>query len=163
MEPRRPLEHGLLDALTTDGYCCTADSPYAITESETMARVPVVTDTPDLPDQYLKCRTWGHAWDTYAPLGMAPPEYGWRESLRCTRCTMERHSIIDRKDSVSSRSYYQPEGYARPKGSGKLTSQEKRKMMFERMREQLTQAAAISAEIGRSSRPKIVPIRAKSA
>lgn len=127
-----------------------------------MARVTAVVDSPDMPDQFLRCRTWGHAWDDFAPVGMRPPEYGWRESLRCTRCGMERHSVIDRKDAVSTRSYYQPDGYARPKGSGKLTSQEKRKMMFERMREQLAQASAISAEIARTARRKtnVVPIRA---
>lgn len=131
-----------------------------------MARTTVVRGQDDsLSDQYLKCRTWGHSWDSFAPVGMAAPEYGWRESLRCTRCTMERHSIIDRKDTVATRSYYQPEGYARPKGSGKLTSQEKRKIMFDRMRAQLAQAEAISTEMLKLKRPMatVTPIRTQSA
>lgn len=125
-----------------------------------MARSTIVRGGDDPSDQYLKCRTWGHAWDSFAPLGMAPPSFGWRESLRCTRCTMERHFTISSRDEVAVRDYRPPEGYARPKGSGPLLAAEKRKRMFEMLRDQLAKAEAISPEMAKTPRRNnVVPMK----
>lgn len=65
------------------------------------------------PDEVLtRCRSFGHAWDDFTPIDKRPPPFGWRLSLRCVRCTTERHDIIDRLGRVASREYVYPDGYA---------------------------------------------------
>ena len=64
------------------------------------------------PDQYLMCRTIGHEWDLFTPIGMERPTWGIRLSLRCDRCSMERHDIVDTLGEVASRTYVQPENYS---------------------------------------------------
>lgn len=62
--------------------------------------------------EYEKCRTWGHAWDTFTPPGTKrPPGWGQRFSLRCERCTTERHDTIDSLGALSSRQYVYPDDY----------------------------------------------------
>lgn len=60
---------------------------------------------------YEKCRTWGHAWEDYRPLGKRPPGWGQRFTLRCTRCGCERHDTIDATGGLSSRHYDYPADY----------------------------------------------------
>jgi hypothetical protein len=59
----------------------------------------------------VRCRTYGHGWDEWTPVGMRKPPWGFRLSLRCVRCGTERHDIIDANGDVSSRKYYYPDGY----------------------------------------------------
>jgi hypothetical protein len=65
-----------------------------------------------LRDDYLFCRTVGHAWEEVVAIDLPKPEFGWRFSVRCMRCTTHRHMIIDPRlgDAVSKR-YDYPEGY----------------------------------------------------
>jgi hypothetical protein len=59
---------------------------------------------------YIECRTWGHQWDTFAPL-QRERGYGTQISLRCTRCACERFDWIDSSGALNSRQYNYPDGY----------------------------------------------------
>lgn len=63
-----------------------------------------------LIDEYVKCRSWGHEWDSFMPLRRRAA-WGTLLSLRCSRCGMERHDTIDSQGEVSARQYKAPEGY----------------------------------------------------
>ena len=65
----------------------------------------------DLPLEWLKCRAFGHAWEEFVPVGKRKPPYGFRISLLCTSCNMERHDILDTYGRLASRKYDAPEGY----------------------------------------------------
>lgn len=63
--------------------------------------------------EYQMCRTWGHAWEDFVPgIGQrAPAPYGRGFSLRCVRCTCERHDCFDVRGGLNSRRYDYPSGY----------------------------------------------------
>jgi hypothetical protein len=63
-----------------------------------------------LKEEFVKCRSWGHEWDQFMPL-RRKAAWGTLLSLRCSRCTMERHDTIDYKGDVTAREYKAPEGY----------------------------------------------------
>lgn len=60
--------------------------------------------------EYEKCRVWGHAWEDFIPERRSPG-WGSRFSLRCVRCTTERHDVIDSLGDLSQRSYVYPDDY----------------------------------------------------
>jgi len=60
---------------------------------------------------YLFCRTFGHNWEEFVPVGKRKPIAGFRLSLRCTSCGMERHDGIDTLGNIGTRQYVQPVGY----------------------------------------------------
>ena len=64
-----------------------------------------------LPINYLFCRTFGHRWDEFIPVGMRRPTWGFRISLLCTSCSAERHDNIDSLGRVGHRAYHYPDGY----------------------------------------------------
>jgi hypothetical protein len=65
-----------------------------------------------LRDQFVECRTIGHAWDAFIPHDKRAPQFGARVSLRCLRCSMERHDLVNRiTGDIVSRSYDAPDGY----------------------------------------------------
>jgi hypothetical protein len=97
-------------------------------------------------NEFLRCRTWGHRWDDFNPIDMGPPMFGWRESLRCSTCTTERHRIIGRNGQILSASYKYPEGYQMKKGFKAFPKGELRVEMFNRLRERLAAANAISGQ-----------------
>lgn len=61
-------------------------------------------------DEFIKCRSWGHEWDTFMPLRRRAA-WGVLLSLRCSRCATERHDTIDRNGEISAREYKYPDGY----------------------------------------------------
>jgi hypothetical protein len=65
----------------------------------------------EIDKAYIRCRSYGHAWDEFSPIDLDPPVYGWRLSLRCVRCTMERHDNLDFKGMLMGRRYIPPDGY----------------------------------------------------
>lgn len=68
----------------------------------------------ELRDAYLQCRTWGHGWSETVRSDLQKPDYGWRLTLRCERCTCERHDIIDPVSGdliPNGRRYFHPDGY----------------------------------------------------
>jgi hypothetical protein len=66
----------------------------------------------DLETQMVACRTFGHAWDEFYPIGMRRPSFGFRFSLRCVRCTAERHDLCDSAGNLLQREYRHPDGYS---------------------------------------------------
>ena len=65
----------------------------------------------DRPDQFVRCRTVGHAWQDFVPVGMRRPLFGWRLSLRCTSCATERHDLVNAVGDVLTREYRYPGDY----------------------------------------------------
>lgn len=90
-------------------------------------------------EEFLRCRTYSHAWDQFYPDDLYPPVYGWRLSLRCTRCTTERHDLIDFKGRVMGRRYIYPPGYMQ-KGTPKVMFRE---ALFTKLKAKLEAANAI--------------------
>jgi hypothetical protein len=70
-----------------------------------------IRDLSDLPLPWLKCRSFGHSWDEYRPVGKRKPSFGFRISLLCVSCTMERHDIVDTNGNLAARQYVEAEGY----------------------------------------------------
>lgn len=70
-----------------------------------------VVDLRSLPLPWLKCRAFGHAWEEYVPVGKRKPEFGFRLSLSCSSCGMERHDILDTYGHLATREYVAPDGY----------------------------------------------------
>ena len=90
---------------------------------------------------YVRCRTYSHAWDEFYPIDLAPPLYGWRLSLRCTRCGTERHDTCSFSGAVMSRRYIYPEGYAQ-KGITKVVFRE---ALFQKLRAKLEASNGVGA------------------
>lgn len=90
------------------------------------------------------CRTLGHAWDQFYPDDMGTPLYGWRLSLRCTRCRSERHDIVDQHGRINARRYIYVEGYHMSRDETP-TRDELRAAMYERIRVKLNKAHAIGS------------------
>lgn len=65
----------------------------------------------EMPLEFVRCRTFGHAWDEFVPVGMRKPSFGFRISLVCTSCGKERHDVIDQLGQVAYRDYVDPDGY----------------------------------------------------
>lgn len=86
----------------------------------------------DLNDEFVKCRSWGHEWDSFTPLGRRA-SWGWLLSLRCARCSCERHDTIDATGAVSAREYVYPEGYSLVKDD-RPSSEELRLEVLRRLR-----------------------------
>jgi len=81
----------------------------------------------------LRCRTYGHAWDEWSP-GEQPPTAGWRLNLRCTRCTTERHDVIDALGALMERRYVYPDGYKADFEDHRWNLPEYRLALYERFR-----------------------------
>lgn len=67
----------------------------------------------DLRNEYVQCRTYGHAWFEQSASGLGKPERGYMWMLlACTRCTTEREDLVDdRTGDVFGRKYRYPDGY----------------------------------------------------
>lgn len=127
-----------------------------------MARATKLRGQDDLSNDFLRCRTYGHSWDDFYPDDMRSPSFGWRESLRCTRCTTERHRLIGRHGEVMQSSYYYADGYQMDKGVGKLDRADLRGEMFARLHDRLVAAGQISLTFesdSKSSASNVTPIR----
>jgi len=110
----------------------------------------------DVPSEasYQMCRTVGHAWDPFYPV-TDKPAMGWRLSLRCTRCTSERHDLISpTTGDVLQRLYAWPDDYRLPKGDPRPTRQELRQSVFETLRTELRANNAIA--VGSSTRQRSI-------
>jgi hypothetical protein len=95
----------------------------------------------DITPAVIRCRTYGHAWDEFSPIDLGPPEFGWRLSLRCTRCLTERHDTIDLNGGVAVRRYIHPEGYSDVLGEEKMTRAEYRQALYSRFRRSFSRAS----------------------
>jgi hypothetical protein len=96
---------------------------------------------------FVRCRTYNHAWDEFNPIDLESPSYGWRLSLRCIRCSTERHDTIAfGTGQMLSRRYIYPDGYQTPKGEEKPTKEVFREELFTRLRTQLEQAHGLGQD-----------------
>lgn len=86
----------------------------------------------------LRCRLYGHAWDEFYPIDLARPVAGWRLSLRCTRCTTERHDLIGRTGDLEGRRYAYPEDY---RDAPRLDRSIYRKALYSKIKDRLDQSA----------------------
>ena len=108
------------------------------------------SDTITEVEAFLRCRSYGHAWEEFAPIDLDAPIYGWRLSLRCTRCTMERHDNIDFKGRVMSRRYIPPPGYTQ-KGVPRVMFRE---ALFDKLRARLEASNSIGSDSPASPRKR---------
>lgn len=76
-----------------------------------MARVK--TPKVEMSDAILRCKALGHRWADFSPVDMKRPSFGWRLSLRCERCTTERHDLLNSLGELigGGRQYVYVEGY----------------------------------------------------
>lgn len=65
----------------------------------------------ELPTAYLHCRTFGHPWEEFVPVGMRKPEHGFRFSLLCVSCGTERHDLLNLAGEVVTREYRYASAY----------------------------------------------------
>lgn len=65
----------------------------------------------DLPTNYLTCRTFGHQWEEFVPVGMRKPQHSFRFSLLCVSCGTERHDLLNLSGQLTQREYRYAEGY----------------------------------------------------
>ncbi len=97
---------------------------------------------PTPADQMLRCRVVGHQWDDFYPTNLSPPAFGWRLSLRCARCTTERHDLISfREGDVLAREYRYVDGYQQRRDE-RLDRPELRMALYERIRTKLAPSAS---------------------
>src|SRR5215831_2100720 len=94
-------------------------------------------------DSYLRCRSYGHGFEEFAPVDLYPPLYGWRLSLRCIRCTTERHDNYDFKGKLMGRRYIYPDGYQQ-KGVPKVIFRE---ALFSRIRAKLEKSNQLGEDV----------------
>lgn len=113
-------------------------------------------DTTD--EAFIRCRTYSHAWDEFSPIDLDPPAYGWRLSLRCIRCSTERHDMISYgTGQMLSRRYIYVEGY-QTQGEDRPTKEVFREELFIRLRAQLEAHNGLGEEIDAA----VIPIRKKA-
>jgi hypothetical protein len=75
----------------------------------------------ELTDEFLLCRTLGHAWDNF-PAGELNVEMlrtsAGAAALRCTRCHTERYDYLGKDLKIASRRYIYPVRYTTIPGAG---------------------------------------------
>lgn len=96
-----------------------------------------LTVTAEQEENFIVCRTLGHAWDEISdPGGWSPMQrvWKWRICLRCVRCGCERYDGINVNGEVGSREYRYPINYKYAVHQTP-TRVEFRKMMLKRRKE----------------------------
>lgn len=83
-------------------------------------------DLTKLPPTFVRCRTFGHAWDDVDPTDAEATDFdilwgGMTDEVdllvtHCPRCTMRRLDVVGTHGNLRSRRYVYPEGYLIPKG-----------------------------------------------
>lgn len=112
-------------------------------------------------DEFRECRTLGHAMFRFQANDLDRPDFGWRLSVRCERCSTQRHDIIDhRTGSIIGRRYIWPDGYLLEPGLGRTTRDEMRESLFERLRKELDEHNAISTAM--AERDNALAVKSKS-
>src|SRR5262245_8448049 len=67
----------------------------------------------DLPDDFLDCRSLGHAWQQCAP--DRKPQFGELQVYQCLRCLSIRDDLVSAKyGELLSRGYRMAPGYHQP-------------------------------------------------
>jgi hypothetical protein len=63
------------------------------------------------PTQFLRCRTFGHEWEEFVPVGKKVPIAGFQFALLCVSCGTERYDTLNTLGALMFRQYVKPEGY----------------------------------------------------
>ncbi len=72
-----------------------------------------------LPDQYLACRRWGHAWTPLTVTWVGKGRY-YEEVTECARCTAQKTTELDDAGFILRvKAYAYPDGYVQA-GMGRL-------------------------------------------
>ena len=84
---------------------------------------------------FVECKTWGHAWEEYNPIGSTSDRPGLRMTLECVRCHTRRHDFLNPQGHVTGRQYFYAEGYRSTDAFGqKPTRDEMRLIIIKRTR-----------------------------
>lgn len=85
-----------------------------------------MADLSTLPPTFVRCRTFGHAWDDVDATDTEQEQFdaSWNDGeahsllvTECSRCSMRRIDIVHLiGGGLRSRRYTYPEGYLMPKG-----------------------------------------------
>ena len=72
-----------------------------------------------LSEDFILCRDLGHLW---RPLSArwSEDDRAYARTMRCGRCSTERHQLLSPAGHVLSGTYDYTEGYSAPKGQGRL-------------------------------------------
>ena len=97
-----------------------------------MAKKPVpVIDTEEfirtMPDSYLKCRRYGHAWDPYT---VTKHGRSWETIVICARCKTQRHELLTSRGELVKSHYRYANGYL-VKGHGALRGEDRNQLRLE--------------------------------
>lgn len=71
---------------------------------------------------HIACRDLGHAWD---PRQARRTDTGFERTMVCLRCEAERKQKLDHRGWPAGATYGYPEGYLAPKGSGRMTREDR--------------------------------------
>jgi hypothetical protein len=87
------------------------------------AEVDAVRDyAAGLSFQQLQCRDFGHNWRPHT--ATRRDDGGFDRVLVC-RCHAQRHQILDSYGRIVGSHYAYPDGYQMPRGSGRISSDDK--------------------------------------
>jgi hypothetical protein len=83
-----------------------------------------MTDLTKMPPTFVRCRTFGHAWDDVDPTDAEQDDFDllWSGNdydllvTACPRCSMRRLDVVGEYGALRSRRYQYPEGYLMAKG-----------------------------------------------
>lgn len=90
----------------------------------------------ELPDKYVRCRTLGHAWDSFT-VRFDPKTGAYDETLRCLRCKLPKTQTLDshgRYVGDPRSDYSQVPGYLLPAHSGRMDPDGRAALRAERLK-----------------------------
>lgn len=73
----------------------------------------------NLSEDFILCRDLGHLWRPLSARWSAE-DSAYERTMRCGRCSTERHQLLSASGHVLSGNYAYTEGYTAPKGQGRL-------------------------------------------
>lgn len=83
-------------------------APRRSTQRKPAAHHPEVDIThaiEEMPEAYLHCRDWQHAWQAYTVRAINGGSLGYDQVFECTRCGVHRHRILDSRGHIVSARY----------------------------------------------------------
>lgn len=81
---------------------------------------------------HVMCRDNAHAW-SYHTARKVGRQY--ERSLLCTRCSTIKTQLLDSRGVILKTGYSYPENYVRPKGSGRLTRDDRAQLRILTLKE----------------------------
>lgn len=83
----------------------------------------MTVDLTVMPPTFVRCRTFGHAWDDVNPTEAEQDDHNLLFGsdiplivTECHRCGMRRHDVVGLQGNLVQRRYEYPTGYLLPKG-----------------------------------------------